>query len=123
MPYQISAGLLAGERGPGWYMDSTAKNLEVSNMMKRVVLSFDDECEQLFQERRIHMSKVSVITKAGKRYAMNMEQPKQVQSADEIRNKFITTTSQVIGRYQLNNILSTVDNLEALGRVSELIGL
>ena len=123
MPYQISAALLAGESGPGWYMDSTVESLEVSNMMKRVVLSFDDECEPLFRERRIHMSKVSVFTKAGKRYARNMEQPKQVRSADEIRNKFITTTSQVIGRYHLENILSTVDNLEALGGVSELIGL
>ena len=123
MPYQVSASLFAGDGGPNWYSDSTAKSREVTDMAKRVTLDFDEECEQVFRDTHLRMSKVAVLTKSGQRYNKRVDRYAVAQSADEIRNKFIATTSQVIERAQIDKILTTVDNLEGVERVSELIDL
>ena len=123
MPYQVSAALLVGDKGPDWYTDRTAKSPELTDLIKRISLSFDEECEQAFRENRVRIAKVSILTKAGHRYTRQVDRPGDLRSADEIKNKFITTTSQVIGQDQIDKILSAVDNLEAVGRVSELIEL
>ena len=122
-PYQISAALFAGDGGPNWYSDSTAKSREVTDMTKRVTLSFDEECERAFRDSQLRMSKITVLTKSGQRYNKRVENFRVAQSADEIRNKFIATTSQVIEKDQIDKLLTTVDNLEGVGRVSELIDL
>ena len=120
-PYQVATALFAGGKGPNWYSDSATKSREVTDMAKRVTLSFDEECEQIYRDRHLRISKVTVLTKSGQRYNRRVDQVGEAQSADEIRNKFITTTSQVIGRDQVDKILTTVDNLEGVGRISELM--
>ena len=123
IPYQVSAGLLAGDRGPNWYSERTAKSAEVADMMKRVSLSFDEGCDQVFQESHLRMSKVSIITKDGQRYSRRVDQAGRARSAEEITDKFITTTSQVIDREQIEKILGTVGDLDRAGSLSELIDL
>ena len=123
IPYQVSAALLAGDRGPDWYSDSTAKSAEVTDMMKRVSLSFDEECDQVFQDRHLRMCKVTIVTKDGQRYNRRVDQAGRARSAEEITNKFITTTSQVIDREQIDKILGTIETLEAAGTLPDLIDL
>ena len=109
MPYQVSAALLAGDKGPGWYTERMVKSPEVSNMMRRISLSFDEECEQAFRDTHLRMSKVAVLTKAGERYASRVDRVGYGEDADQVRDKFITTTSQVIDRSRIDRILSAVD--------------
>ena len=123
MPYQVSVALLGGDGGPNWYCDRTARSPEVGNLARRVVLSFDDECEQLFCEQHLRVSKITVHTKSGRLYTRRVERVGEVRNSDEVRSKFITTTSQVIERDQVNRILDTVDNLESQDSVSGLIEL
>jgi 2-methylcitrate dehydratase PrpD len=123
MPYQVSASLFAGDPGPNWYLDEFARSPEVTNMMKRVWLSFDDECEQIFREQRIRVSKLSIVTKDGKRYETRADRDGEARTGEEIRKKFITTTSQVIDTDRANDIADTIENLEEVGRISELIDL
>ena len=123
MPYQISAALLAGDQGPNWYTERTAKSPEISKMMARVTLSFDEECEQVFRDTHLRMSKVVLLTKAGQRYTRRVDGVANPETADEIRKKFITTTSQVIERGRIDRILNTVDNLETVRNISELLDL
>ena len=123
MPYQVSASLFAGDPGPNWYLDEFARSPEVTNMMKRVWLSFDDECEQIFREQRIRVSKLSIVTKDGKRYETRADRDGEARTGEEIRKKFITTTSQVIDTDRANDIADTIENLEEVGRISELIEL
>ena len=92
-------------------------------MMGRVSLSFDEECEKVFRDSHLRMSKVTVQTKAGQRYTRRVDRVSNPQTVDEIRNKFITTTSQVIERDRVDRILNTLDSLETLGNVSELVQL
>ena len=122
-PYQIAAALFAGEGGPNWYTETTAGKPEVATMSKRVTLSFDEECERVFQERHLRMSKVMVRTKAGQRYNARVESVGEAQSADELRSKFVAITSQVIEGDRVNGILAAIDNLEGAERVSDLVAL
>ena len=123
IPYAVSAALVAGDRGPNWYIEGTAKSPELSSMIKRVSLSFDEECEQLFREKRIRMCKVSVRIKGGQQYTRNVERPNPAGTAETVKEKFTTTTSQVLGPDQVSKLLDTVNNLEAVADISELIDL
>ena len=129
MPYQLSASLFAGDPGPNWYLDKIARSPQVTNMMKRVRLSFDEECERIWREQSIRVSKVHVVTNDGKRYETRTDGTKahrsggKAESGEEIRKKFITTTSQVIDGGLAHDIATTIENLEEVGNVSELIHL
>ena len=123
LPYQASAALFAGDGGPNWYLESTSKNPVVTSMAKRVTLSFDDECENFFRDKRLRLSKINIMTKSGKQYSTRVETAGAFRSADEVRNKFISTTSQVLEKDRVDRILTTIDNLEAVGETSELVDL
>ena len=123
IPYQISAALLAGDPGPNWYLDKTAKSAGVTDMIKRVSVTYDEECERAFLDSHLRMTKVSVLTKTGQRYETRSPRQKEAWTADEVRRKFITTTSQVIDKHRVDNILSTIENLEEVGSISQLIDL
>ena len=123
MPYQVAAALLAGGKGPDWYSERTARSQEVADMAKRVVLSFDEESEQFFRETNQRMSKITVQTKGGQRYSTRVDRAGVVQDAEELRDKFVTTTSQVIDKSQVDKILDAIDSLETMEEVSELVDL
>ena len=123
MPYQVAVALVAGEGGPNWYSDRTATSPEVRNLAKRVELSFDDECEELFREQHLRISKLAVHTKSGGLYTQRVDRVGEVVDADEIRSKFVTTASQVIEADRVNRILETVADLESLDGVSGLMKL
>ena len=69
------------------------------------------------------MAKISILTKDGRRYSGRSDQGGRVRTVQEVKDKFITTTSQVISREQLDKILGTIDTLESVDKVSELIDL
>ena len=123
MPYQVAAAILGGEKGPRWYSDKLVKSPEMGDMMNRVSLGFDDECERIYLESHMRICKVTLSTKNGQRYNTRVDEVGHAESGEEIRKKFITTTSQVIDDDRVQKILTAVDNLEAAESVSELVGL
>ncbi len=123
MPYQVAVALLAGDGGPNWYSERTAGSPEVRNLAKRVVLSFDEECEQLFREKHMRVSKITVHTRSGGRYTRRVERVGDVGDADDVRSKFITTASQVIEGDKVSRLLETADNLESQDGLSGLMEL
>ena len=123
LPYQVSAALFAGDGGPNWYLERTSKNPAVVSMTKRVSLSFDEECEDFFREKHLRLSKIDIMTKSGKTYSKRVETAGAFRSADEVRNKFISTTSQVLEKDRVDKILATIENLESVNNTSELVSL
>ena len=123
MPYQVAAALAAGDGGPNWYRDGTAVSVEVRDLARRVELSFDEECERLFRESHLRVSKVTVETRSGSQYTRRVDGVGHVASAGEVRSKFITTTSQVMEAEQAARILDAVDTLEVQDGVTGLMGL
>ena len=123
IPYQVSAALLGGDPGPGWYKDGTSNSPEMVRLMKRVSLSSDEECDQALRDSYIRVNKIAVLTKGGQRFTARVEGFGFTTSAEKIRNKFVTIASQVLDRDRVDKILSTVDNLEAIESASELIDL
>ncbi len=123
VPYQVAASLYAGERGPNWYTDEIAKSPEIEKMSRRVTLSFDDEADEVFLRTGNRMSEVTISTKAGRHYSKRLEEPDLVEAADEIRDKFLTTTAQVIAGGRAHRIVECVEHLEDLENVSDLTEL
>ena len=123
IPYQMSAAILAGDRGPRWYTEATASSPQMADMTKRVTLSFDDESEQVYLDTGNRMSKMTITTRAGQRYSTRVDQPPRAYEAKEVRNKFLTTTRQVIDQDHIDKIMDAVDNLETVGKVSQLVDL
>ena len=123
IPYQVSAALLAGDPGPNWYSEKTAKSAGITSMTKRVSVTSDEECEQVFRDSHVQITKVNVLTRAGHRYSRRVDRLEYARTVDEVRDKFITTTSQVIDRARTDEIASTIENLEAVGNISHLIDL
>ena len=123
IPYQVSAALLGGDGGPDWYKETTARSPEMSGLMKRVSLTSDEECDRLLHDNNIRLTKVSVLTKAGQRHSVRVDGFKFHTSSEGLRQKFVSTTSQVAERERVEKILSTVDHLEEVKNVSELIEL
>lgn len=121
VPYQVSAALVGGDRGPDWYLDKVAKSPEVTDMAKRVFLSFDEDSDKDLREGKLFTAKVAVLTKQGRRYNTYVDEWELARNTKEFRDKFITITSQVIDRRQIDAVLDTIENLETLGTVSALI--
>ena len=123
LPYQVSAAILGGDKGPGWYPDGGPKASQIAAMAKRVTLSFDEESQLAFRENHRRLSKVSVHTKSGQSFNGRGDSVVPTRSSEQVRSKFVATTSQVIDRTQVDRILSAIDNLENAGSISELMGL
>ncbi len=123
VPYQVSAALLAGDKGPNWYLDKTANRPEVASLVKRVNMGYDDDCEKVWLETRFRMSKISLTTKSGQRFSTEVKSPGQGRTREQITNKFVTTTSQVIDKSHVEKLRSTIENLDQVERVSELVDL
>ena len=120
MPYQVSAALLAGDKGPNWYSDEVSKNAEVAALKERVTLSFDNEAHEA---RHLWMSKIAIHTKSGRHYNKRVDGPVNTRSDDEVREKFVTTTSQVIDRERADKLKNTIENLENVEDITELASL
>ena len=104
-------------------MDKTANRPEVASLVKRVNMGYDDDCEKVWLETRFRMSKISLTTKSGQRFSTEVKSPGQGRTREQITNKFVTTTSQVIDKSHVEKIRSTIENLDQVERVSELVDL
>ena len=124
LPYQLAAALFSGAAGgPDWYVDATAKDPRVTGLSKRVLMSFDDECQNFFNATNLRLSKVTVTTKSGQQYYRRVEHNGEAKTPEEIVDKFIGAVSQVVERKQADEILDTIKGLESVSNISELTGL
>lgn len=123
IPYQVSASLLAGDGGHNWYSVETAKSAAVTDMIKRVSVTFDPECERVFHETHLRMTKVNLLTKAGHRYSTKVDRQGYGRTTEEVKDKFIATTSQVIDRGRAEEIAAAIQGLESFGNIRRLIDL
>ncbi len=94
-PYQVAAAVVGGERGPNWYRASTAERPELHQLMQKVWVSSDDECERIDRETGNWMSKVAITTADGRSHSTAVETVDPIGTGSEIREKFLTTCEQV----------------------------
>ena len=124
LPYQLAAALFSGAAGgPDWYVEATANDPRVQGLSKRVVMSFDDECQTFFNATNLRLSKVTVTTKSGQQFYRRVEHNGEAKSPEEIREKFIGCASQVIERSHADEILNTISDLESVSNIATLMGL
>ncbi len=121
IPYQVAASLLAGDRGASWYTDATAARPDLVNLAHRVKLSLEGDGEGTPDDRSPWATTVEIVTKSGKRYSGDFDELRMATGAEELTNKFVAATRQVIDQRQVDRIQNAVDNLETVGKISELI--
>src|SRR5262249_19759278 len=120
-PYQVAAALALGERGPRWYTPSAAADPGLVSLKQRVHVSFDDECERVFREQGHWMWKVALPTKDGEVHRASVEEVEQVKDEAGLREKFLRTSEQVVGRESAEAVLAALDNLERNDSLDPLI--
>ncbi len=120
-PYQVAAAVVGGDRGPNWYRASTAERPELQQVMQKVWVSSDDECERIDRETGNWMSKVAITTADGRSHSTAVETVDTIGTGSEIREKFLTTCEQVIGRDQAEAVLATIDELETHESLDPLV--
>ena len=124
LPYMLAAALLSGAAGgPNWFIEATAKDPRVMGLTKRITMTFDDECQTIFNATNLRLSKVTVTTKSGHQYYRRVEHNGEAKTSDEIRDKFVDAASQVIDRKQVDEVLDTIRNLESASNISQLTNL
>ncbi len=123
LPFQVAAALVAGDRGPNWYLGSGPVHLRIADLAQRVNLSFDEESDQAFRRDHTRLSKVTVVTRSGDTFTARAEDAGRIQSASEVAAKFLTTTSQVLPHDHAQRILHAIQNLENLDTPSDLVSL
>ena len=121
IPYQVAASLLAGDRGANWYTDATAARPDLVNLARRVKLSLEGDGEGIAHDRSLLATSVEIVTKSGTRYSGDSDEMRMARGAEELTNKFVAATRQVIDQRQVDRIQNAVDNLETVGKISELI--
>jgi len=120
LPYQLGAALIMGERGPNWYGAAAAANPELVALTRRVHVSYDDECEQIFRETGNWMSKVAIRTAGDELHERAVHTVEKLEDREGIHEKFLRTTTQVIPRERAEALLELIENLDAVESIRKL---
>jgi 2-methylcitrate dehydratase PrpD len=111
-PYQLGAALVMGERGPNWYREDASSNPDLVALKRRVHVSYDEESERIFRDTGAWMSKVAITTTTNDVHELAVHAVDTLNDGEGIREKFLTTASQVIGRERAESVLAAIDGVD-----------
>jgi 2-methylcitrate dehydratase PrpD len=130
IPYTIALKVtgLAGRPGPGWYTEDKLKSPQIYQVIKKVKVEPDAECDQLRFAGKGTLTKVEIITK-GNRYTERVEakgpDPRtRTTSAQELEDKFKYLAGLVLSKgkvEQLAQLLAGLENLEDINKLTKLL--
>lgn len=118
IPYQVGAAVSGYPRGPQWY---TSGSDVARRIAANTFLSFDEECEEAYQVRRLRMSKIRISTRNGKVFETKVERAGFSRTPDELKSKFLEVASQVIGVQGAEALFNVVDTLDRAPNLTELL--
>ena len=129
LPYVVALKItgLAGTPGPGWYTEDKLKSPQIHQIIKKVKLEPDAECDQLRYVGRL-LTKVEIVVK-GNRYTEYIEgkgsDPRRhIFSDQELEDKFKYLAGLVLSKEkveQLSQLLERLENLEDINKLAKLL--
>jgi len=129
IPYTIALKItgLAGTPGPGWYTEDKLKSPEIYEIIKRVKVEPDAECDQLRLAGKGTLTKLEIITK-GNRYSERIERlgsdPRShTFSGKELEDKFRYLAGLALSQGKVEALTQLLDGLENLEDVNKLAKL
>lgn len=124
VPYQVAAALSGLPSGVDWYLDSTFDEHSIRELTGRVFVTPDEECTDAYRNRRVFMTKARVQLLSGEVLEGTVESPRKLRTHDEFVEKFLTSTTRVIGEVRAQEILEAVTGLNtgsSLNRLARLL--
>jgi 2-methylcitrate dehydratase PrpD len=129
IPYTIALKItgLAGTPGPGWYTEDKLKSPEIYEIIKKVKVEPDAECDQLRLAGKGTLTKLEIITK-GNRYSERIERlgsdPRShTFSGKELEDKFRYLAGLALSQGKVEALTQLLDGLENLEDVNKLAKL
>ena len=129
IPYTVALKItgLAGKPGPGWYTEDKLKSPRIYQIIRKVKLEPDAECDQLKSIGK-RLTKVEISTKRN-RYTERSEYKGtepcgHILSDRELEDKFKYLAGLVLSKEkvkQLAQLLEGLENLEDIGKLTRLL--
>ena len=128
IPYTVALKImgLAGTPGPGWYTEDKLKSPQIYQIIRKVKLEPDVECDRL-RTLGIGLTKVEITTK-GNRYTERVEikglDPRRHTFSDqELEDKFKYLAGLAISKEKVERLAQLLEGLENLESIDELAKL
>jgi 2-methylcitrate dehydratase PrpD len=129
IPYTIALKItgLAGTPGPGWYTEDKLKSPEIYQIIRKVKVEPDVECDQIRYAGKGTLTKVEIITK-GNRYServgrLGSDPRSHTFSEQELEEKFKYLAGLALSQEKVETLTQILDRLENLEDVNKLAKL
>jgi 2-methylcitrate dehydratase len=122
-PYYISAvAIMDRAVGPEQYSDERLQDPKVRELADKVVLEPDPQLEGFS-----YSGIVEITTKRGEKFRRQVLQPKghpmNPMTDADVEEKFRSMAGKFMGEKQIRQVIDTINNLDAVDNIGELIGL
>ena len=128
IPYTVALKItgLAGTPGPGWYTEDKLKSPQIHQIIRKVKLEPDAECDQLRYVGRL-LTKVEISAK-GNRYteyaeAKGSDPRRHTFSEQELEDKFKYLAGLVLSKEKVKRLAQLLEGLENLEDINKLTKL
>ena len=123
--YSVAVATVDRELGPEQYAEAKLRNPDVHSVIDRTTLQSDAALDQYWPEAAV--SRVVLRTKTGQSYGATTLYPpghhKNRVNNEQMQQKFIKLTSEILAQEKREAIIQTVGRLEELKSVKELTAL
>jgi 2-methylcitrate dehydratase PrpD len=130
VPYVIALKItgLDGIPGPSWYSEDKLKSPKIRQIIKKVQVEPDAECDELRLSGKGILTKVEISTR-GNRYAERIlikgsDPRSRIVSDKELEEKFKYLAGLVLSKEkvkQLSELLNKLENIENIHELTELL--
>ena len=130
-PYQVATVLIDGHPSLPVQWSEKIRHPSFEGLLKRIEMAVDPEYEEMFLHRSIDCppwpAEVEVLMQNGKSYRAEVLSPKgdpaNPMTQEEVKDKFVQLTEGVLSSNRQAEVLETLDHLEKLAEISNLVKL
>lgn len=128
VPWAFANAAIGYKIGPAWYIEERFSDIEMPEFMRKVkIKTLPDAVEAFAKEPEKSITLLEIKTDQGKTFTKRTTyckgDPQQPMTDDEIVEKFLSQTTDVISEDQSRQIIKLVEQLENLPDITEIMRL
>ena len=125
LPYTIATTILREKLLPDMYSEEKISDPRVQELLKKIKCVPDPEADRLWFEKQWLVFTIEMIINGGKHLNRQIIWPKERPTfgKKEVKQKFWDLANLVVSAEQAEKILQTVEKLESLSDISELVDM
>jgi len=125
IPYAIALAILKGKVWIEEFDQNMLKDERILALAKKVRVHLDEELDRLYDSKWPALVKIEL--EDGNKYSSQVDWPKGEPESpltdEEIKSKFVSTASTIIGKENAGRVVEMIDDLENLPKISTLMKL